>query len=167
MSGYDRDIKLERKFTPEIKRILGDVFITQDPVLDQQEATDFLIFTVNISKVAARLRTYKHYTTGDRKNEFTIRYSRPSGNPTEIDKIREGKVGYIFYGFVNNDETKIIQWFIGDLEVFRKNEPKSVRPYPNDPPDSELVAYKIIQFPKSFIIARGGKGNQQTLTEVP
>ena len=50
MSGYDRDIRLERKFTPEIKRILGDVFITQDPVLDKEQATDFLIFTVNISR---------------------------------------------------------------------------------------------------------------------
>lgn len=164
--GYDKDIRLERKFIPEIKQILGEVFITQDPILDKEEATDFLIFTVNISKVAARLRTYEHYITGDRKNEFTIRYSRPSGNPTEIDKIREGKVGYIFYGFVNNDETKIIRWFIGDLEVFRHNEPKKVRPYPNDPPDSELVAYKIKQFPKSFIIARGGKGNQKTFSEL-
>jgi len=87
MKGYEKDIRLERKFTPEIKRILGDVFITQDPVLDKEQATDFLIFTVNISKVAARLRTYKHYIMEDRKNEFTIRYSRPSGNPTEIDKI--------------------------------------------------------------------------------
>jgi len=167
MNGYEKDIRLEKKFASKIKQILGEVFITQDPILDRQEATDFLIFTVNISKVAARLRTYKHYTTEDRKNEFTIRYSRPSGNPTEIDKIREGKVGYIFYGFANSDETKIIHWFIGDLDVFRKNESPKVRPYPNDPPDSEFVAYKIKQFPKSFIVARGGKGNQQALIEVP
>lgn len=156
MSGYKKDIRLERKFTPEIKQILGDVFITQDSVLDKEQATDFLIFTVNISKVAARLRTYKHYLKPDRRDEFTIRYTRPSGALTEIDKIRKGLVGYIFYGFVNEEEKRILQWFIGDFEIFRKNEPKPYAIYSNKPRDSDLAVYKLNQFPESFIIASYG-----------
>lgn len=156
MKGYEEDIRLERKFIGDIKIILAKQFIVQDKIADIKQGTDFLIFAIKPFRVAARLRTFYHFKIGDRKNEFTLRWERPSGIKTEIDKIREGLVQYLFYGFVDSDESNIIQYFIADLNVFIKNEPEPFAIYPNTPRDSDLAVYKIIQFPVNFIIASYG-----------
>jgi len=132
--GYATDIGLELRFTKTIKGILGNCFIVQDPQHDRQEGTDFEIFTVQPFKVGVRLRRFAYL---DRYgNEFTLRWSRPSGVPTEIDKVRSGLVDYILYGFVDAEERHILQYFIGDLNVFRANEPSPLGIFPNVPPDS-------------------------------
>lgn len=156
MNGYEKDIRLERKFANDIKAILGNCFIVQNKIADIKEGTDFLVFQIEPIRVAARLRTFSHYNFMDRKNEFTIRWSRPSGIETEIDKIRDKKVQYLFYGFVDANEDNIIQHFIGDLDIFVQFEPEPIGIYPNNPRDSDLAVYKINQFPKSFIIASHG-----------
>ena len=115
--GYSHDICLERKFSKQIKAILGCQFITQVVDHDLHNATDFETFIVKPFTVGARLRRMRYYNF---KDEFTLRWSRPSGVPTEIDKVRSGLVDYILYGFVNQEETKIIQYFIGDLALFRQ-----------------------------------------------
>jgi len=76
--------------------------------------------------------------------QFTIRWERPSGVKTEIHKIRKGLVNYILYGFVNEDEGKITQYFIGDLELFRLHEPNPVGIFNNNLPDSKLAVYNLI-----------------------
>lgn len=152
MNGYAWDIRLEQKFTTDIKSILANIFITQDKIADLKEGTDFLVFQIEPIRVAARLRTFFHYTVKNRRNEFTIRWQRPSGVKTEIDKIREGLVQYIFYGFVDAEERKIIQYFIGDLGVFRQYEPSPIGIYPNKPHDSDLAAYALTQLPTQFIV---------------
>lgn len=156
MEGYEEDIRLERKFTDKIKTILANQFIIQDRIADIKEGTDFLIFAIKPFRVAVRLRTFYHYKINDRKNEFTIRWERPSGIKTEIDKIWEQLVQYFFYGFVDSDESEIIQYFIADLNVFIQNEPEPDAIYPNNPHDSDLAVYKITQLPKDFIVASYG-----------
>jgi len=155
--GYREDIVLEKKFATKIKQILGCIFITQDPIKDKEEGTDFLIFEVHPFSIGVRLRRfinkqnivqfYKY------RHEFTIRWSRPSGIETEIDKIRKGYVRYFMYGWVDRNEEKIIQYFIGDLDVFRKREPKPIAIRVNNPPDSELAIYRIDSLPKEFYLA--------------
>jgi hypothetical protein len=76
----------------------------------------------------------------------------PSGGKTEIHKIREGLVDYILYVFVNNDEEDIIQYFIGDLKIFRENEPQPVNTYWNDPPDSEMAVYNLVDMQYGFVV---------------
>ena len=147
--GYDFDIQLELKFDRMIKAILGNVFIGKDAQMDRQQATDFLIYSVKPFKVAVRLRRYNYFLKYS--DEFTIRYSRPSGVDTEIHKIQKGLVNYVLYGFVNAEETKIIRWFIGDLNVFRNANPLPVIKS-NNPPDSSFAIYKLNQFPKNFIV---------------
>lgn len=156
MNGYEETIRLERKFTDQIKVILAKEFIIQDAIADLKQGTDFLTFQISPFRVAARLRTFYHYKINDRKNEFTIRWGRPSGVKTEIDKIREGLVQYFFYGFVNDNETDIIQYFIADLNMFIQNEPEPDAIYPNNPHNSDLAVYKITQLPKDFIVASYG-----------
>lgn len=148
--GYDTDIRLEHRFTKNIKGILGNHFISQNILHDKQEATDFEIFTVRPFTVGVRLRTYEFYMKYP--GEFTIRYKRPSGVLTEIDKIRAGKVDYILYGFVDEPEQHIIKYFIGDLAIFRAHEPTPVCIKWNTPPDSALAAFRIRDLPASFVV---------------
>lgn len=148
--GYKDDLRLELKFARQIKMILGGQFIRQDVVADMKQATDFLIFTIHPIRVGARLRAYK-YLSGY-GNQFTIRWSRPSGVPTEIHKIREGLVDFLFYGFVNETETNLVRYFIADLHVFASCEPSPLEIKPNRDKSSSLAAYALSQFPDSFII---------------
>lgn len=150
MSGYETDIVLEHRFAKVIKAILGNYFIGQDPIHDKKRGTDFEIFSVEPFTVGVRLRRYTYLAWAG--NEFTLRWSRPSGVPTEIHKIRAGYVDYILYGFVDAEQKKIEQYFLGDLRIFRENEPRPIGVYPNNPPDSELAAYSLDNMPSGFIL---------------
>ena len=148
--GYEKDLRLEIKFDKTIKSILGNCFIQKNTNLDKLEGTDFIVYEIKPFKIGVRLRTNKYFI--NYPNEFTIRYSRPSGINTEIHKIQKGLVNYILYGFVNPEETKIIKWFLGDLEIFRSVNQKPLQIKQNNPPDSEFAVYNLNQFPKNFII---------------
>lgn len=157
--GFNKDIQLELKFDRILKAILGNFFITKNLEMDVKQATDFLIYNINPFKVGVRLRRYEYFLKYP--NDFTIRYSRPSGIDTEIHKIRQNLVDYILYGFVNEPETKIIKYFIGDLKIFRDNEPKPIAIKTNKPPDSKLAVYNLEQFPKEFILKNWEKINDK------
>jgi hypothetical protein len=148
--GYETDITLEHRFAPTIKAILGRQFICQDVTLDREQATDFAVFNVSPFSVAARLRRYQYLSRYG--EQFTLRWSRPSGVPTEIDKVRRGLVDYILYGFVDADERRIVRYFIGDFTVFRDCEPLPYRVRENVPPDSELAVYRLCDLPSKFVI---------------
>lgn len=86
------------------------------------------------------------------KDDFTIRWSRPSGIKTEYQKIMEGLVDYILYGFVNELEDKIIHYFIGDLVVFRETNPNPFSVKPNNPHDSNLAVFRLCDLPDNFVL---------------
>jgi len=154
VTDFERDSQIEYKLADEIKAILSRVFIQRDIVADMFEGTDFLTFTVSPFRVGARLRRYEFYEKYP--TNFTIRFSRPSGVKTEIHKIREGLVAYLFYGFMNWNESQIIQWFIGDLNLFRTREPTPKKIIPNKDGGSELAVYDLEQFPPAFVVASSG-----------
>ncbi len=147
-STYRNDRKLEDQFANLTKNILGQTFIGKQEIADIHEATDFAIFIVKPFKVAVRLRRFDYFHSFH--HQFTIRWSRPNGIKTEIHKIREGLVDYLLYGFLNENETEIIQYFIADLRKFGNVQPMQIKP--NNPPDSELAIYEMKQFPKDFFI---------------
>lgn len=148
-STYPEDRSLETQFASLIKNILGQIFIRREEVADLEQGTDFAIFEVNPFRVAVRLRRFDYFLAFHK--EFTIRWSRPSGVKTEIHKIREGLVDYLFYGFLSSDETEIIQHFVADLTKFGTPMPYKI--YQNDPPDSELAVFKLNQFSANFLVA--------------
>lgn len=150
-TDFDRDSSLEFKFADEIKAILGQVFVQRDITADILGGTDFAIFNVAPFRVAARLRRYPYYV--NYPTQFTIRWSRPSRVKTEIDKIRDGLVDYLFYGFIDWNESTIIDWFLADLQIFRAQERTPVAIKPNRSGDSELAVFDLGQFPRTFVIA--------------
>lgn len=143
-----KDASLELNFATKIKQILGETFIQKDIKADLEQATDFAVFTIKPFKIGIRLRTYNYY--GRYPNQITIRWSRPSGVETEIDKIRKNLVQYIFYGFIDEAAEKIIQYVIIEAEVFKDIKPVEVRQ--NNPYDSELAIYDLGQIPSFFIV---------------
>lgn len=155
MKSYNNNRKLEDTFTKDIKSILGNYFIVKDIQADLKEGTDFLILKMNPFRIAVRLRRYEYYLKYP--DEFTIRYKLPSGYKTEYAKIMEGLVDYLFYGFINKEETTIISYFIGDLNVFRniKNIDKYPIIYENKTFDhNKLAVYKLGALPKNFILQK-------------
>ena len=146
---FNRDMSIEIRLMPLIKAVLGNFFIKKDINEDLHNGTDFLVLKVEQFRVAVRLRRFKYFEKY--KDEFTIRWSRPSGVKTEYEKIMDGRVDYILYGFINECEDKIIHYFIGDLSVFRNMRPEPILIKKNNPPDSELAVFKINQFPLEFI----------------
>lgn len=148
MPYSEKDASLETRFATEIKQILGEVFIQKDVKADLEQATDFAIFTIKPFKVGVRLRRFEYYRKFSR--QITIRWSRPSGAETEIDKIKKDLVQYVFYGFVDSDERALVQYIIVEAEPFKDIKPVEIRP--NNPPDSELAAYNLGQIPSFFVI---------------
>lgn len=149
--SYSKDRRIEDMKSQLIKNVLGQHFISKIEQADLEEAQDFGIYHVKPFNVGVRLRRFEHFKRFSR--EFTIRWSRPSGVKTEIDKIREGLVDFILYGFLDEKEQDIIQYFIGDLNIFRKVNPEPYRIYPNNPHDSDLAVFKFSQFPQEFFVA--------------
>lgn len=152
MTGYQRDKAWSDKFMPTIKQILGMCLLTEGNFQeDAKENTDLRVLSLTGVRIGCRVRTYGYYEKYP--NDFTIRYSRPSGVKTEIDKIVEGWGDLFFYGFSNKEETSLIKWTLADLNVFRewytidKARPRFV-------PESqcELIAFKWSDLPKEFVI---------------
>lgn len=154
MNNYENNIRLENKFAEQIKMILGRLFIGKDVGKDKTEATDFLVLRINPFTVACRLRTYSYYLNPKFRNQFTIRCQLASGNKTELDKIRKGFGDYMFYGFVDEQESKIIKYWILNLDVFRDYEGGMVPEVRQnkDKNPTELAAYYIPLFPPNFVI---------------
>jgi len=152
-NNFQQNMNLEIKFTKIIKAILGNYFIVKDIEEDLERGTDFLILKINPFRIACRLRRYKFIKLYS--DEFTIRASRSSGIKTEFDKIIDGYVDYILYGFINEDETKIIKYFIGDLKIFREYLPFPCATKKNkDYKASTLYAFKIKDLPDDFILKK-------------
>ena len=139
--AYERDRSLEDKFARVIKCVLGLQFFGRTEWADTREGTDFAIFSSTPVRVAVRLRRQKFYEKYP--DDVTIRWSRPSGIDTEADKINKGMVGYLFYGFIDEREEKIISYRILELQV---PLPSPVAIRKNNPPDSELAVFKASQF---------------------
>lgn len=136
------DMRLELRFAETIKAILGRQFFTKNDFADKHEATDFAIFSSHPIRCAVRLRTYKWFLC--KPYDVTIRWWRPNGVRTEIDKIEDGLVSHMFYGFVSGDENKIIAYSILKLPV-----PWEIHPFviiQNKPRDSDLGVFKRDEF---------------------
>ena len=105
------------QYLPEIKRCIGEHLISEpnDFREDKDHNTDLIVLELKAIRIACRVRKDSYRERYG--HEFTIRLQVPSGNKTELSKIVEGWGDYFFYGFA--DESRLTQWFIGDLNAFR------------------------------------------------
>ena len=150
------------RYNHKVKRILGEYLIGDAPEeIDQHEATDLMVFSVNPLTVACRIRSAERYFW-KYYGEFTIRASRPTGTKTELAKIMDGWCDYSFYGY-GNESGNIIAYHLYDLNIFRDQYQKhldrearlTVRVKPNEDGSSEFYIYQFSEFPPGMIIAKG------------
>lgn len=163
-TSFQKDYDIETRFTRQIKAILGNYFFRKDVAADLHEGTDFLVYEAGRVRVAVRLRRYSYWKNPQFRCEFTIRHSRPSGIKTEIHKIRVGLVDYMLYGFIDEPEQRILEYFISDLAIFRACDPEPLMVNENADGSSQFAVYGISQFPDAFILKRYRKDNDDTDT---
>lgn len=119
MSGtYASDRAWSDRFIPEIKSIIGPRLLVETPdAIDREQAADLMVFTVRGVTIAARLRRPGYLDKY--RYEFTIRARRDSGAVTELSKIVDGWGDWMFYGHVDDTESRLAWWWLLDLHSFR------------------------------------------------
>lgn len=151
--NFRNDIQFESGYKEQVQHILMKYVFQQDQYKDMHEATDFIVVPGKIA-IAVRVRRFEYYP--NYRNEFTIRWARPSGVDTEIDKIRKGFADLFFYGFLNKEKSKIIQYVLIDLNIFRKCEGEPLRVIENENGSSDFAVYDFAQFPSNMFICYDG-----------
>jgi hypothetical protein len=117
MSTWQSDKGWSDRFIPEIKRHCADVILNEAPLEeDQKHNTDLIVLKGGETRIACRIRRHKYISY---KDDFTVRFARPNGTPTEFDKVISGWGDYFFYGFSDEEEKSLAHWWIMDLRVFR------------------------------------------------
>lgn len=92
---FDDDFDWQRGFIPEIKRVCANYLIGEAPTEeDMQHNTDMIVLRLEPVRVACRVRRSVGKNGVDYlaryPDEFTIRYVRPSGVDTEMQKMLSG-----------------------------------------------------------------------------
>lgn len=115
--NYQINRTFSDRFERQIKRILGELFFVNVFRKDVKENTDLTFLEAKNIDFACRVRKFCYYEKYP--NDITIRSISKNKKKTEIHKIAEGFGRYMFYGFCNKEETKIISYRIIDLNKFR------------------------------------------------
>jgi len=148
--SYESDRGWSDRFIPQIKPILGMYLIGEaTESQDALENTDLIVLTLDRVRIGCRVRRHGYYE--EYKNEFTIRANRPSGNKSELGKIVEGWGDYLFYGFADDEGSRLLAWRLLDLSVFRLWFNRAMykgKPYPwqqiaNNDGSSEFFAFDV------------------------
>jgi len=162
---WSTDHAWSRRFTREITAILGTELIVEAPRdEDVLRNTDLLVLRLDAVRIACRVRRHavllQHRAFRD---QFTMRAGRPNGVKTELSKVIEGWGDYIFYGFANADETGLIAWLLGDLDVFRLWFNRRIvadqgrlpgTQLENTDGSSSFVVFNIADLPREFVRQR-------------
>lgn len=161
-NGWQDDKRWSDRFIPEISSHLGRYLITEPAVIEDQERnSDLMVLGMGSVRVACRIRKYNYAARyGD---QFTIRKTRPSGAKTELRKVVEGFGDYLFYGFSDEHETHLHQWFLGNLNLFRGwwtdqlylSSPRTLPGIAKENADnsSAFAAFRLADMPAGFVVA--------------
>ena len=136
-------------------------------VLDIEQATDLI---TERKQVAWRMRRRRNRDNfADFGNTITVRSKRPSGVPTELDKIREGFGDWFLLCYPHSNDEGIEHWGVFNLDVFREVDRdwgwiKNRRDIWNYDGSSAFRSYPITKMPDAFIVG-ASPGLRQRLRE--
>jgi len=160
MTNWQEDKKWSDQYIPEIKTILAEYLIGEPPELeDQIKNTDLIVLKMEPARIACRIRGPEYFKY---KDEFTLRFERPSGTKTELSKILEGWGDYFFYGIADYNG-HFQSWGLGNLNIFRLwfnqqlfNLNKGLLPGTkkyNTDGSSNFLVFKWNEITRGFIVA--------------
>lgn len=157
MSTYSENRSVGDKYLDQIKGIVGKHLLSIGTFEeDTKENTDLKVLVTDSKRIACRVRRFSHLRY---HAEFTIR-SWNKGHKTELQKVLEGWGDWMFYGFENQEGSRILCCRILDLDVFRKHFPllignNGLKTTPNGD-GTKFAAFGIRDFPKDMVIAEYG-----------
>jgi len=117
-------------------KIIGEIR-PADFKRDALEASDLYSTTLQNElgelRIGMRLRTVDNLGIGNRRNEFTIRWSTINGKTSEYHKIMSGWMKHFYYGFA--DGGTIYKSVLLDMDIFRRIMLSWTSPWPDKPAD--------------------------------
>ena len=147
-AGWEKSKKWADKYVPEIKQVVrqvaGEIIEVRiaDQDKDQHEATDYIV-EISSGDIACRVRDQYFWRFGD----FTLRYSRPSGNQTELEKIKKGYARWYLYAWDKRFTGKFTAWVFVDLDKLRNSglldRPRRI--IPNGDGSSSFVYISLVE----------------------
>jgi hypothetical protein len=121
VSTWEDDKRLTDPWMPMVKAICGVYVFNEAPFIeDRDHNTDLMTLVAGEIRIAVRLRSPQYWNKRYYPHEFTLRDSRPSGQPTEFDKILDDWGHYFFYGFRTESPPKLHGFGLLDLAKFRQ-----------------------------------------------
>lgn len=127
--------------------------------LDHHEATDLLgDFDGKTWRFAIRTRNPAAYdadTVVRYMGEVTIRFSRPSGEPTEWTKLFDAHKWpeFFCYGWIDNENRKLREWLIIDVSKLRDIGAKAIEGQSKRHTNTDTKASSFLSIPLHAIAA--------------
>jgi len=114
-----RDWQYSNRFLEHAQEIAGRALIVAAPLkIDQEENADLIMLRYEgRGDVAFRARRPEYQV--QYPYDITFRSARVSGQPTEIDKVVDGKGFWFLYGFGSPVGDRLCAWTLLDLNRFR------------------------------------------------
>lgn len=144
-----------------MKRILGEHLIGPPPIEeDIHHNTDLIVLVMRPTRIAVRIRRPGYLRSYD--GQFTLRYSRPTGTPTEYEKILKGWGDYFFYGHAHDSQQSLRRWWLCDLNIFRQSLPLPLARQVNSD-GTGFLAFAFSTLPQNFVKATNNHIQQARL----
>lgn len=161
------DFQWQRKLLPRMRAIVGEhLAVEEAPFEDDTERnTDLIVLAAKAGEIRVGCRVRSLSYRAKYGDQFTIRYSRPNGVPTELDKILNGWGDYFLYGFAERGGLfrvpRFVTWTLADLSVFRSFYRRGLGMHVHNPDGTEGRAFEWSWFPPEFVIATSRTEQQQ------
>lgn len=84
---------------------------------DNQHNTDLTVLSVGDGRISCHVRSHRYYRPFS--HQVCVRSKYSNGAKTELHKILDGWGDYMFYGFLQPDDSGLFAWTLGDLKVMR------------------------------------------------
>ena len=168
MQDWELDKALTDRAMPKVKAAMGNfLFRAGDKREDLKEATDLIMFESGEHATAVRLRSDRYRERYG--HQFTIRYERPSGALSEMQKIMCGFAQWMFYGFID-DSANITAYTILKLNFVRSylwDQRLALETFyigKNTDNSSQFIALPLDELPAGAVAHRWAKtsDNKQT-----
>ena len=162
MTLYDIDRKWSDRFIPEIQQKVGPMLLVASPFeIDAKEASDLIVLKARDMRIAARVRRPGYIERY--KYQFTVRSKRNNGAKTEMRKLIEGFADWMLYGHSDEEEKRLAEWMLIDLNVWRayllersyKNGWRTLVADEKGNTDkaTQFMAFDVRSFPSEMLIA--------------
>lgn len=155
-ANYTGNRKWSDVFIPHLKWIVSQSLLVEASVEEDTQRNTDIVLAAKGFRVSCRVRRMSQVRYAD---EFTTRWSVPSGYQTETEKILAGHGDYMIYGFGDEQRKRVVQWRLIDLSVFRAAMARGMvsgqlpgKVIPN-PDRTAFRAYKFADFPSALIVA--------------